>query len=60
MLPCCFPRASPREARLARSENKPMPKITKRTVDALRPNPGGADVFLWDEGDGADSGEGGQ
>ncbi|HXP73661.1 MAG TPA: tyrosine-type recombinase/integrase [Stellaceae bacterium] len=29
-----------------------MPKITKRLVDALRPEPG-RDVFKWDAGDGA-------
>ena len=30
-----------------------MPKITKRAVDALRPDPAGRDVFCWDAGDGA-------
>ena len=30
-----------------------MPKITKRAVNALRPNPQGKDVFVWDAGDGA-------
>ena len=30
-----------------------MPKITKRLVDALRPDRSGKDVFLWDAGDGA-------
>ena len=30
-----------------------MPKITKRSVSALRPNSEGTDVFLWDAGDGA-------
>ena len=30
-----------------------MPKITKRTVDQLRPDPAGRDKFLWDAGDGA-------
>ena len=30
-----------------------MPKITKRAVDALRPDRGGKDVFRWDAGDGA-------
>ena len=30
-----------------------MPKITKRIVDALRPDHGGKDVFQWDAGDGA-------
>jgi Arm DNA-binding domain len=30
-----------------------MPKITKRLVDALRPDPAGKDVFQWDAGDGA-------
>lgn len=35
-----------------------MPKITKRTVDALKPNPAGKDVFFWDSGDGAIKGFG--
>ena len=30
-----------------------MPKITKRSVDRLRPDPAGRDHFLWDAGDGA-------
>jgi integrase len=30
-----------------------MPKITKRLVDALRPNRSGKDVFVWDAGDGS-------
>ncbi len=30
-----------------------MPKITKRAVDALRPDLGGKDIFQWDAGDGA-------
>lgn len=30
-----------------------MPKITKRVVDRLEPDPTGKDVFLWDSGDGA-------
>ncbi len=30
-----------------------MAKITKRTVDLLRPDPAGRDEFLWDAGDGA-------
>ena len=30
-----------------------MPKITKRFVDALRPDRSGKDVFRWDAGDGA-------
>jgi integrase len=30
-----------------------MPKITKRAVDALRPDRSGKDVFRWDAGDGA-------
>jgi site-specific recombinase XerD len=30
-----------------------MPKITKRAVDALRPDQTGRDVFTWDAGDGA-------
>jgi integrase len=35
-----------------------MPKITKRTVDSLRPDPTGRDQFLWDAGDGAIKGFG--
>jgi integrase len=30
-----------------------MPKLTKRVIDALRPDPSGKDVFAWDAGDGA-------
>ena len=30
-----------------------MPKLTKRTVDALRPDHAGKDVFAWDAGDGS-------
>ena len=30
-----------------------MPKLTKRVVDAIRPDPGGKEVFTWDEGDGS-------
>src|SRR3954465_2815341 len=30
-----------------------MPKITKRIVDAIRPDPAEKDVFVWDSGDGA-------
>jgi len=30
-----------------------MPKLSKRTVDAIRPDPTGRDVFVWDSGDGA-------
>jgi len=30
-----------------------MPKLSKRTVDAIRPDPNGRDVFVWDSGDGA-------
>ena len=30
-----------------------MPKITKRLVDALRPDRTGKDIFVWDAGDGA-------
>ena len=30
-----------------------MPRITKRVVDAIRPDPTGRDVFVWDSGDGA-------
>jgi integrase len=30
-----------------------MPKITKRIVDAIQPDPTGREVFVWDDGDGA-------
>ena len=30
-----------------------MPKLSKRVVDAIQPNPDGKDVFMWDSGDGA-------
>ena len=30
-----------------------MPRITKRAVDALRPDRSGRDIFQWDAGDGA-------
>jgi site-specific recombinase XerD len=30
-----------------------MPKLSKRVVEAIRPNSDGKDVFLWDSGDGA-------
>ena len=30
-----------------------MPKLTKRAVDAIRPDPAGREVFAWDSGDGA-------
>ena len=30
-----------------------MTKLRKRVVGALRPNPDGKDMFLWDSGDGA-------
>jgi len=30
-----------------------MPKLTKRVVDAIRPDRSGKDVFRWDAGDGA-------
>jgi len=35
-----------------------MAKLTKRVVDAIRPDPTGADVFVWDAGDGAIKGFG--
>jgi hypothetical protein len=35
-----------------------MPKLTKRVVDAIWPNPGGRESFLWDSGDGALKGSG--
>ena len=30
-----------------------MPKLTKRLVDTLQPDPSGRDMFTWDAGDGA-------
>lgn len=30
-----------------------MPKLSKRVIDALRPDPSGKDIFAWDAGDGA-------
>ena len=30
-----------------------MPKLSKRTVETIRPGPAGRDVFVWDGGDGA-------
>jgi integrase len=30
-----------------------MPKLTKRAVDAIRPDPDGKELFTWDEGDGS-------
>ena len=35
-----------------------MPKLSKRTVDAIRPDPTGREVFAWDAGDGAIKGFG--
>jgi integrase len=35
-----------------------MVKLTKRTVDSIRPDPAGTDVFVWDTGDGAIKGFG--
>src|SRR5262249_6093918 len=53
MLPQCFP-----EVRGSTSERNEMPKLTKRSVDAIRPNSSGRDVFTWDSGDGAVKGFG--
>ena len=30
-----------------------MPKLSKRIVDAIRPDPNGREVFVWEIGDGA-------
>src|SRR5262249_53373312 len=38
---------------LGKQKGTPMAKLTKRVVDALRPDPYGKDVFAWDAGDGA-------
>jgi integrase len=35
-----------------------VPRLTKRTIDALRPDPLGRDHFVWDAGDGAVKGFG--
>ena len=51
MLPPCFPGRL--ERRREAKTGTPMPKLTKRFVDALRPNSDGKDVFAWDAGDGA-------
>ena len=49
-----FPLASPKRTDQAgKQKDLPMPKITKRLVDALRPDRNGKDVFVWDAGDGA-------
>src|SRR5260370_18703486 len=39
-------------------EGLSMPKITKRLVERLQPDPGGNEVFVWDSGDGAIKGFG--
>jgi hypothetical protein len=48
-----FPPASPKQRQAGEAERFAMPKITKRLVDALRPDRSGKDVFVWDAGDGA-------
>jgi integrase len=35
-----------------------MPKLSKRVVDTIRPDPAGRDLFVWDTGDGAIKGFG--
>jgi integrase len=30
-----------------------MPKLTKRVIDAIEPDPSGKELFVWDSGDGA-------
>jgi hypothetical protein len=50
LLPSCFP--VPWFRRGSRYLRSPVSKLTKRVVDALRPDPG-RDVFKWDAGDGA-------
>jgi integrase len=34
-------------------ETSTIPKLSKRTVETIRPDPAGHDVFVWDSGDGA-------
>ena len=47
-----FPLASPKDREhRGKQKDSSMPKITKRLVDALRPDPSGRDVFVWDAGD---------
>jgi integrase len=41
------------EAAQAFLNGDPMPKITKRLVDTIRPDPAGLERFVWDEGQGA-------
>jgi integrase len=48
----CFPTASPPLKRAI------VAKLTKRTVDAIRPDSSGGDTFVWDTGDGAIKGFG--
>jgi len=48
----CFPPASP-ALRGSESRNAVMAKLTKRVVDAIRPDAAGHDVFVWDAGDGS-------
>src|SRR3954466_10588024 len=51
MLPPSFP--DPAYPWGSKPEETRVPKITKRVVDALRPDRNGKDVFHWDAGDGA-------
>ena len=53
----CFPHAS-LSREVACKEREIMAKLTKRVVDAIRPDAAGADVFVWDAGDGAIKGFG--
>ncbi len=52
----CFPtlpRASPNRKRPGKQKGSTDAEITKRVVDALRPDRGGKEFFRWDAGDGA-------
>src|SRR5436305_1550814 len=58
MLPPRFPNISIQAGEAVFFKEMVMPKITKRSVDALNPDPERKDVFLWDGGDGAVKGFG--
>ena len=51
MFPPSFPDGLKRPGEL--TLEPPMPKLTKRPVDTLRPDGAGKDLFYWDAGDGA-------
>ena len=49
LLPRCFPAQKCTSEKLKAEEEADLPKLTKRVVDAIRPDPEGhRDVFIWD------------